>query len=481
MTTQMSRSGGRRRIKRRAGIADQVLSPKARLVILCAFLLVIFMTGGSSRADMTPVVILRPVSILVLGYGMLTLSREHIRAFWPLVTIAGAAVVLTALHLIPLPPAIWHALPGRGVIAEIDGILGLGSLWRPLTLDPQATRNAIMALATPCAVLILAIQLDRGGREFLLTFTLALGMLTAVWALLQVMGSPRGPLYLYELTNYGAPVGLFANRNHQAVFLSSLLPLIYWWAQLGRGSWNDLSSDKGRRSGAGVAGVLLLVPLVLIAGSRAGLLTLVLSLCATLSLAVVASAEQKRRGRLDRSNVRQFLVPAVSIAALAGLAFVTIAVGRDRAFERLIGSDPIVNDRVDLLPTIWAIAAQNLPWGTGIGSFDDVYRMYETDAMLSPNYLNHAHNDFLEVAMTGGVAGIAILAFAMSMLALRASRIFSERRDGIRVNCGAVAALIALIMLLVASLVDYPLRTPAMVSYAVLLAVWAWRAPDTDP
>lgn len=469
----------RKRSQRRASLADRLVSSRTRLIVLCAFLLIVFLTGGSSRADMPSLVLLRPVSLLVLGYGLLTLSRKHVRRYWPLVAIAAAAVVLTVLHLVPLPPGLWHALPGRESIVEIDRLLGLQDLWRPLTLDPQATRNALLALVTPCAVLVLGIQLDAREREVLLTFLLGIGALTIIWGLLQLVGSPRGPLYLYSATSYGSPVGLFANRNHQGVFLASLIPLLYCWTQLAQGSWKDLGTSKGRRSSMAVAGMLLLVPLVLINGSRAGLLTLVLSICATVPVIVlVSSAMKKRRGQ--RSSALARVAPvATGIVVVAGLALVTIGLGRDRAFERLIGADALAGLRADLLPATWKIAAENFPWGTGVGSFDDVYRMYEPDALLMPEYVNHAHNDFLELFMTGGLAAALIMAFATVVFAVRVWSIVRGGFAEIRANIWPAAALIALTVLFIASLIDYPLRAPAIASYAVLLAIWASNSRNT--
>ena len=425
---------------------------------------------------MQSLLLLRPISLLVLGYGLLTLSRQHVRSCLPLAAIIAAAIALTILHLIPLPPGLWQTLPGREAVADMDGSLGFYG-WRPLTLDPQATRNALMAFMAPCAVFALGIQLGAREREMLLTFTLGLGAFTAIWGLLQLMGGSRGPLYLYNLTSYGFPVGLFANRNHQAVFLASLLPLLYCWAQLAHGSWKDLSTRKGRRSGIAIAGVLLLIPLVLIAGSRAGLLALVLSLCGTTAvIAITSPATEKRRGR-GSSALSRVAVPATGVLVIIGLALITIGLGRDRAFERLIGSDPIADMRADLAPTTWRIAVENFPWGAGIGSFDDVYRMYEPNALLMPQYVNHAHNDFLEVLMTGGLAGVLIIAVGIVFFAARTWAVVRGGRRTIRASIWAAAALIALAILFIASLIDYPLRVPAMASYAVLLAIWASPGP----
>lgn len=473
MATTHAASNRPRRSRLRGRFLGRILSPPARLGAICAFLIIIFLTGGSSRADMQSLVLLRPVSLLALGYGLLTLSQKHIRRAWPLTAIAGATVVLTAVHLIPLSPGLWQSLPGRETIAELDALMGLKDQWRPLTLDPQATRNALFALVVPFAVLVLGIQFDARHHEKLLTFTLGLGVLTAIWGLLQLMGGPRGPLYLYSLTSYGSPVGLFANRNHQAVFLASLIPMMYCWAQLAQGSWKDLGTTKGKRSAMATGGILLLIPLILITGSRAGLLMLVFSTCITAVLITVAAPAGGRR-RTHRSSVLARIAPAaIGIVVVAGLGLVTIGLGRDRAFERLIGSDPIADTRADLLPATWRIAVDVFPWGTGIGSFDDVYRMHEVDALLRPSYVNHAHNDFLEVLMTSGLLGALLLIFSIVVFAVRGWAIWRGGRAEIRANIWPATALIALAILFIASLIDYPLRVPALASYAVLLAIWA--------
>lgn len=225
-----------------------------------------------------------------------------------------------------------------------------------------------------------------------------------------------------------------------------------------------------------IGGMLLLIPLVLITGSRAGLLTLVLSICVTAALiSLVSSAAAKRRRRRPPAFAR--VAPmAMGVVVATGLLLVTIGLGRDRAFERLIGTDPIATLRADLLPVTWNITIRNFPWGTGIGSFDDVYRMYEPGTLLMPQYVNHAHSDLLEIIMTGGMIGGLIMAFAVALFVIRSWSIAQGGLTQIRANIWPAAALIALTVLFIASIVDYPLRTPAMASYAVLLAIWASSA-----
>mgnify|MGYP007125385276 CR=1 FL=1 len=83
------------------------------------------------------------------------------RAHGLLFGLAVAALALTIAHLVPLPPAIWSQLPGRELVSEIDRAAGLGDVWRPLSLTPGATWNALHAQLVPLAALVLGAQLGR--------------------------------------------------------------------------------------------------------------------------------------------------------------------------------------------------------------------------------------------------------------------------------------------------------------------------------
>ena len=56
-----------------------------------------------------------------------------------------------------------------------------------------------------------------------------------------------------------------------------------------------------------------------------------------------------------------------------------------------------LSEKVRALPTIERLIAAYAPWGSGLGTFEQVFKLHEPDALLSPSYLNHAHNDWLEL------------------------------------------------------------------------------------
>lgn len=116
----------------------------------------------------------------------------------------------------------------------------------------------------------------------------------------------------------------------------------------------------------------------------------------------------------------------------------------------------------DLRFDIWAdagrIAAAHLPFGTGAGSFSAVFASVETPDDLTAGFTNQAHNDWLEVVVEYGV--LALLPAALLVLLLRKAWLHKGPYSAL--------VLLAVAVLLAASLVDYPLRTPAL---QVLLAL----------
>ncbi len=100
-----------------------------------------------------------------------------------------------------------------------------------------------------------------------------------------------------------------------------------------------------------------------------------------------------------------------------------------------------------------------MPLGSGVGSFSRVYSLFEDRSQLDPTtYVNHAHNDYLEIALETGVPGLIVLLLFLvwwGRAAWRAWRVPD-------VSPYAQAASIASAAILVHSLVDFPLRTAAI-------------------
>jgi O-antigen ligase len=431
---------------------------------LVLFLVLVFFTGGGARGDIQSLIILRPVAVLMCGFALWSLKREHVQANRFLFGMAVAIFALVGLHLIPQPPAIWGSLPGREIIAEIDKTAGLGDVWRPLTMVPSGGWNAFYSLFVPLAVLLLGAQLSREERFQLLPVLMGLGLFSGFIGLLQVIGDPQGLLYFYNVTNNGSAVGLFANRNHQAILLATLFPMLAVYACAGVKSEEQV---KVRGYVALAAGVVL-VPLILVTGSRAGLIVGVVGLLSVALLyrrPAITTPKKRKGNKLDL----RWLLAGFAVICLGGL---TVMMSRAEAFKRLSAPDQTEDLRFKAWPYVMDMAEKYFPFGSGAGSFVEVFQVDEPNVLLKPSYFNHAHNDWLELYLTFGLPGLLLLAcvvFVFAKATLSAFRAeIGEGRNVLFARLGAVAVVI----LALGSIGDYPLRAPTLAAVLMITALW---------
>jgi O-antigen ligase len=99
-----------------------------------------------------------------------------------------------------------------------------------------------------------------------------------------------------------------------------------------------------------------------------------------------------------------------------------------------------------------------MPVGSGIGSFQQIYRTREDPATVDRFYMNHVHGDYIELALETGVPGLLVLGLFLLWWARRCILLWRAEEP----DYFARAATIASAAILAHSLVDYPLRTAAI-------------------
>lgn len=449
-------------------LLDRVFSPSARFASLAGFLVATFVLGGGARGDIASLLLLRPLAVLVCGYALVTLDRSSLAAHRGLLAWFAAVVALVVVHLVPLPPAIWHALPGRSLLIAVDAATGNAGAWRPLTIVPDDAMNALFSLTIPAAVLLLGIQLPQRDRNRLVPWLLGLIVASGILGLLQAIGPERGPLYFYAITNPGQPVGLFSNRNHASLLLACLAPLAATWLL-------ESPTDR-RRMVIGLIATATLAPLAIAAGSRAGLVLTVVGLAGSLVLLWRGDLAHADRRFVTRAALG---AGAILVAVSASLLIFSHAASVDRLLADNQGGDL----RFRSWPVVLAVARDFFPWGSGAGSFATAFQIREPVALLKPTYFNHAHNDLLEVYATTGIPGMILLGVGVIAVGLAAWAAW--RRDPAKSaanlrHARALARMASLILglIAIASLVDYPLRTPSLAAFAMVMALWLRPAGD---
>ena len=446
------------------------IQPTKRWILLGLLAAVAAFLGGASRYDAIQIVPLRALSGLLLIPALYYLTWHELKREAALVTLFGLFVILVGLQLVPLPPQVWHVLPGRGAIEQLDAALGYADVWRPLSMAPMRTWNALGSLILPAAGLLLAIALRATTRD-LLHIIAGLGILNAALGLLQVISGRSSPLYFYELTNWGSAVGIFANENHSAIFAACSLLVV---ARLGLEARTQRSA--GWLSVFYPASFFFIVLVALISGSRAGF---VACLGAALIAVVMIGVSPARRGGKSPpgklsfwSKQRQYLVAVLPLLVLALTVVAFVALGRAPAFSDILARDSFADLRWLILPVISEMLSTHWLVGSGFGSFEQVYQIYEPSDLLIPRYVNQAHNDWLQFVIEGGVMAGALLAGLTVWFVRSLLRIFHGR-------AGPVLGLFWISIFTIiasASLVDYPLRTPIF----QLVLIWFLLAISRD-
>lgn len=438
---------------------------------VAALLGVCLVFGGSSQGNPLPAAVNE-----LAGLGGLTYAAWRWRSvgFPPLARIGGAFLAaLFAFHLIqliPLPPGVWAALPGHAPLAGDLRQAGAADVWRPISLTPQQTWRSLLGLLPPAAVFLLAIDLSVGGLRRLSAVILAFALASVMLATLQLAGGPYSPLRFYAITNADSGVGFFANRNHLASLLLVSMPLaaalaVDWGREGRRGAMMRVASTLGI--------YLVLMVGVGVSLSRAGMLLLAPAVLTSLAIALAGRGSYRQQPAalllVGASVVGLFLVGAFSLAAVA------------QRFHQEGATDI----RFQAAPVIIQMAKAYGPIGIGFGAFETAYRAAEPVTLLLPNYLNHAHDDYLELWLEGGLMG---LAFALGFVAwwawgsLNAWRaVWRKRAGGFPPSVLPAAASASIGLLLLHSGVDYPVRTTALACVlAFCCAVLAQARPVAE-
>jgi hypothetical protein len=433
---------------------------KIRFFVLLAFLGVCLIGGGAARGDVESLLYLRPAAVLCLLVLVLSPGEWEFRRFRTPLILLGLLAATIAIQLVPLPPGLWASLPGFSRYTEAAAAAGLAETWHPISLAPDLTLNSLLALL-PCLVVLVAFaRLREDQRQTLLPVLVGFVAADALLSVAQFAGGPDSPAYLYKITNSEAPVGFFSNRNHNAVLLAMALPMLAVWIA------THSPSRQYQRARAWVAPVfgLFLIALILATGSRGGMVAGAVGLLAAFWLAPSFTAGWDRHWRIA-FRVATVVIPLLLIA-------LTIYADRATSIFRMTDTAQLGGElRLEALPVLTDMLRTFSPQGIGYGAFDPVFRGFEPDSLLSLDYFNHAHNDLIELALTGGVTALLVLLLFVIWWGWRVTRIVSGDRRRTSDRLTRLGAVIILI-LLGASLVDYPLRTPLLAVVFTIACCW---------
>jgi O-antigen ligase len=405
-----------------------------------------------------------------VALALAALAVERPAALRPALPAAAALAGLALLGLLqaaPAPAGLVAALsPEHARLERQAAELTAGPEGGPaparLTLAPGASRRAALGWAAAAAVFLAAAVAGqrRELRRWLAGALLAGGLFQVFFGARDWFARSR-TLWGVDLHATATRLrGTFVNPNHAALYLEMALPVAFawgWWAL--RRARDEPRSERRVLLAAPPAMVwLTLFAGLAFTGSRGGLLAAMAAVSAQ-GLLVAAGSRRLRGGRA--------LLGAA--AALAGVAVVA-ALGFQEGLGRLAtttGADVSVGARLREYQAalgLWRLFPLS---GSGLGTFRDAFPLVQPPELRGTWW--HPHSDLLEVLVTGGLLGAALLALGAWGVARRLAWVL--RRGGRSEDrAAALAALGALVSLGLHESWDFGLTMPGnAVTFAALL------------
>jgi hypothetical protein len=419
-------------------LVDNALPYTTAFVLLAALVL-----GGGTQQGFWSDTIIQLASLPLLWMSLLSRRQESRVAIF----LVCLLVALPLIQIIPLPPSLWSALPGREDIVRAYGAANMSLPWLPISIAPNMTWRALFSLLPPIAIFLATLCLPRRARRNLVLIVLAVAFVSVLLDLLQMMGGPLSPLRFYTITNAGRAVGFFANSNHNAAILYCAIPFAAAYSF-------GLNRALTRMAGAGVLIGFFIVGLAL-TQSRAGLM---LSAIAGLVCIAMILIDGKDKG-FSRNRFIGIVVGGGLIALLIAFQF-----GFINMAQRVESGDFMEDFRWPVASITLEATLANLPLGTGYGTFVPVYQAVEPRTLLIEKYVNRAHNDWLELGLEGGLLTVIGLVVFIAWFGRSSFRVwkrdqkYSDPSDPALARAGSIS----IVLLMLHSLVDYPLRTTAV-------------------
>jgi len=389
-------------------------------------------------------------------------------------------ILLGLFQIMPIPmPLIKILSPGAYEIYIANNLYG-DTTFRTISIYPHGSLIELIRLITCITAFFLTIQLFSKERELLgiVKVMMVIGTLIALIGIFQMIFNNGRLLWIREMSRGGTPFGPYVNRNHFAGLMEMLIPistgmLITYSPHLSlRNGLRNGISEFMRQERANIfilsfTSVLLMMTALFLSLSRGG----ITGLCTGMLFFGVLLI-------LRRSTRKKGLI---IIAIFATILFTVGWFGWDRIierFERLKGTDVSSEMRFHNWKDSLRIVKDFPLTGTGIGTYEHIYPKYKT--ITTQEKWEHAHNDFIEVAVEMGIAGmLPVLYLIVSFYRVMITGIMKRRLLEARLL--GIGALAGITGLLIHSSTDFNLHIGANALYFSVLSAIAIIAIRIKP
>ncbi len=287
------------------------------------------------------------------------------------------------------------------------------------------------------------------------------GAVLALFAVLQGM-APNGKVYwIRALERGGFIYGPYVNHNHYAGLMEMLTPFPLVLAA------TRFTDGNRKIAVAGIAA--LMAASIFLSGSRGGMAAFVAQIV-VLSVLLV----RKREGSWKQ--------PLMLGAFLAMVIAFLLWMGNNELTRRLISIHSEAQEeigggvRLTIDRDCLRMLMQRPFLGWGLGAFPVVYPEFRS--FYTTFFVNHAHNDYLQLLVETGLAGFSIAVWFL-VLVFRQAAGKLRNNDWTENATGAltVAALLGCVGILVHSFFDFNLQIPANAALFYVLCAIAASKP----
>ncbi|MFK5979037.1 MAG: O-antigen ligase family protein [Rhizobiaceae bacterium] len=376
-------------------------------------LLALVIGGGVSQFLLTDHLIqIALIPAVFIGFG--GLFNPQISTFVRLFTLLSMLVV--GLQFIPIDSDNW---PSQNIIS-----LTQLQLFSPVPGKSVESSLFFIVLLGFC---LHVMQLKPETQARLLNFVF-IGVTINIILVLFQLSYPNG-FGTYGVLPYAISVGIFQNENHLSALFVAIIPML-----------------AVRLIGVSNRGylcypILLVLVVVLYAvGSRAGVF-----------MATVAAIFSVFWFKVGHRLIGKRIFWLIAVSPVLVVLMWKIG-GFDIYF---------LDDRWLMTQNTWAALKDHWLLGSGLGSFETIYPLYERVDQIELKYTHHAHNDVLELLLETGLPGLVLLIAMLVIILRNFDRSLSTQ-----------ACIFAIFTIILHSVLDYPLRTMAVgIIFSYFLAI----------
>lgn len=424
--------------------------------VFLAFLIATVAIGGASAAGLGGNIALQLGAALLISVTLWS-NQSDGNTRTGLSRFLTAFVVIAALQFLPMPAWLWAQLPGRSNVAQGFDLAGMTRPWLTLSLDPWSSLQSLVWWLPAVAVFLAARDSSAPSNRAIVWTLVGLAYVSVLLASVQALA---GAAYFYTVTNYGNGVGFFSNSNHFGTFMLISMALL-------AGQWlHDRPRSQHRKPAISHTSMLaiLLAPLALGVFLSASLA------CGLLMIPLLGGVMLMARPDIRINWLFVGLGSALVLVVMLYLLTTGIL-----SNDLLAKSGTPGISRGEFATVAIKMIGDFAPFGSGLGTFPSLYPWYEQAEKIGSTYVNHAHDDLLELLVEMGLFGLILLGLFVAWLGKALWQAWSGPREDQSVVQGAT---LAIALTLAHSLVDYPLRTAAISGLIALCCVIAKRPPD---